>query len=590
MRHLLFFFLLLPYLSLLAQYTPPRVYEKGQTLTYQELIQAYEALAKSSSKYRLITYGKTDAGFPLHLLVISNYKEFDPKVLRKDNMRIVLINNGIHPGEPAGIEASLQFAAELGKPQSKYSDFLKNTVVCIIPSYNIGGMLNRSPYHRAQQDEPEACGFRGNARNIDLNRDFLALRSENAQTFTEIFHDWKPDVFLDTHTTDGSDHQYTITLVTTAHQDLPPALGTYLDKTMRPALYKMMEEKSSYLMCPYVTVWNNIPDEGFEQLMESPRYSTGYASLFNTLSFMTENHIFKPFEDRVKSTLDFMYCLLEYTSKNAEDIKKFREQATEQLKKQDAFVLQWKLDSSRYENLMFRGYEASYPPSKLTGEPLLFYDQNKPFNKAIKYYNHWVPELSVDAPKYYIIPQAWKEAIKRLDWNKVELLRLTEDVSLALEMYYIDDYKTTKTPYNGHYLHYDVKVSSKNMEVNFYKGDYLVPVKGRETAYIIQALEPQAPDSYFAWNMFDDVLQSREYFSVFAFEDRAMHILDTTPGLREKLTQEIARNPRMAKNTYLQMQFIYRNSPYFEVTYKRYPVGRINKKMEIKAVDEKLYK
>ena len=128
------------------------------------------------------------------------------------------------------------------------------------------------------------------------------------------------------------------------------------------------------------------------------------------------------------------------------------------------------------------------------------------------------------------------------------------------------------------------------MKVDFYKGDYVVPVKGRETAYIIQALEPQAPDSYFAWNMFDDILQSREYFSVFAFEERAMNILDTTPGLREKLKQEIARNPKMAKNTYLQMQFIYRNSPYFEVTYKRYPVGRINKKMELKAVDEKLYK
>lgn len=590
MRYLSVLFLLFLQLGLNAQYAPPRVYENNQTLTYQELITAYQALAKTSPRYKLLEYGKTDAGHPLHLLVISNYKEFDPKVLRNDNMRIVLINNGIHPGEPAGIEASLQFAAELGNPKSEYNTYLKNTVVCIIPSYNIGGMLNRSPYHRAQQDEPEACGFRGNARNIDLNRDFMALRSENAQAFTDIFHEWKPDVFLDTHTTDGSDHQYTITLVTTAHQDLPPALGTYLDKTMRPALYKMMEEKSVYLMCPYVTVWNNIPDNGFEQLMESPRYSTGYASLFNTLAFMTENHIFKPFEDRVKSTLDFMYCLLEFTSNNAEDIKKYREQATEQLKKQDSFVLQWKLDSSSYENLMFRGYEASYPPSKLTGEPLLFYDQNKPFTKAVKYYNHWAPELSVDAPKYYIIPQAWKEAIKRLDWNKVELLRLTEDVSLDLEMYYIDDFKTTNTPYNGHYLHYDVKVSSKTMKVDFYKGDYLVPVKGRETAYIIQALEPQAPDSYFAWNMFDDILQSREYFSVFAFEDRAMHILDTTPGLREKLKQEIARNPKMAKNTYLQMQFIYRNSPYFEVTYKRYPVGRINKKMELKAVDEKLYK
>lgn len=582
---LLTFFLLTT--QLFSQYNAPKVYEQNKTLSYQELIAEYKKLAEASPKAELIEYSKTDAGLPLHLLVICGYREFNPKVLREDNMRIVLINNNIHPGEPAGAEASLQLANQLINKDDSISHILKNTVVCIIPAYNIGGMLNRSSYNRANQNGPEECGFRGNARNIDLNRDFIACHTENAQEFTKIFHKWKPDVFLDTHTTDGSDHQQTITLVSTAHQDLPPALGSFIDENMRPALFKMMEEKSTYKMCPYVHVWRKPPDNGFQQFLEIPRFSTGYTSLFNTISFMTENHIFKPFEDRVNSTLDFMHCLLEFTNDNAKAIGELRVKANEQLKIQNEFVLDWKIDSSKYDMITFHGYEAGSKPSQLTGEPLLYYDRSKPYTKEIKYFNHFDTALTVNAPKYYIIPQAWKQAIKRLEWNKVDMSRLNEDIKLELNMYYIEDYKTESSPYNGHYLHSDVKVRQEKMKVQFYKGDYIVPAKGKEKQYIMQTLEPHAPDSYFAWNMFDEILQSREYFSPFIFEERAMQILDTTPGLKKKLAEYVATDASLAKDTYAQMKFIYRNSPYFEKTYMRYPVGRIEEKMELPKVNSK---
>ena len=573
-------FLLTASLTLFAQINPPKVFEQNKTLTYYQLIAEYQKLADASEKAQLLTYGKTDSGKPLQLFVISKSKEFNPKALRKKNMRIILINNGIHPGEPAGMEASLQLAAQLLNKNDSISKVLKNVVVCIIPAYNIGGMLNRSAYNRANQNGPEECGFRGNARNIDLNRDYMICQTKNAQSFTEIFHKWKPDVFLETHTTDGSDHQQTLTLITTAHQDLPPVLGSYLDKTMRPALYKMMDKKSKYLMCPYVHVWRKPPDNGFQQFIETPRFSTGYTSLFNTLSFMTENHIFKPFEDRVLSCLDFMHCLLEYTGTNADEIAEMRSKANNYFKKQNDFVLTWKIDSSKYDTITFYGYEASYPPSKLTGEPLLYYNRNKPYAKQIKYFNHFDPALTVTAPAYYIVPQAWREAVKRLRLNRVNMHRLTNDTTIELDMYYIDGFETYKTPYNGHYPHYNVTTLTKTMKVDFYKGDYIVPVKGRKKLYIIQALEPTAPDSYFSWNLFDEVLQSREYFSPFVFEERAMQILDTTPGLKKKIEVAIKMDSTLLKDTYRQMRIIYRSSPYFEKTYMRYPVGRLKSSID----------
>ncbi len=156
------------------------------------------------------------------------------------------------------------------------------------------------------------------------------------------------------------------------------------------------------------------------------------------------------------------------------------------------------------------------------------------------------------------------------------MTRLNSDTTITLEMYYIKSYDTYDSPYNGHYPHYNIKLESKVMSVNFYKGDYVIPVKGINKYYLIQALEPNAPDSFFSWNLFDEILQSREYFSPFIFEERAMQILDTTPRLKKQLRIAIAESPDMEKNTYLQMKFIYRHSPYFEKTYMRYPVGRVN--------------
>lgn len=97
-------------------------------------------------------------------------KVFEPEQIRKQNKRILLINNGIHPGEPEGIDASMMLARDLLENKS----LPKDVVICIIPVYNIDGMLNRG-LSRVNQNGPEAYGFRGNYQNLDLNRDFIKL-------------------------------------------------------------------------------------------------------------------------------------------------------------------------------------------------------------------------------------------------------------------------------------------------------------------------------------------------------------------------------------------------------------------------------
>jgi hypothetical protein len=45
--------------------------------------------------------------------IVSPDKDFNFESIRKKNKRVILINNGIHPGEPDGIDASMLLARDL---------------------------------------------------------------------------------------------------------------------------------------------------------------------------------------------------------------------------------------------------------------------------------------------------------------------------------------------------------------------------------------------------------------------------------------------------------------------------------------------
>ena len=442
-----------------------------------------------------------------------------------------------------------------------------------VPFYNIGGGLNRGSYSRANQLGPEAYGFRGNAKNLDLNRDFIKCDSRNGQTFNQVFADWQPDVFVDNHTSNGADYQYVITLIATQKDKLNPILSNYMQSEMLPNLYAAMQ-KSSYEMTPYVFA-RNIPDNGMAGFLDLPRYGSGYAALHHAISFIVETHMLKPYEDRVMSTYYFMQKLLEHIYKNSEKIKATRKKAIEHTINQQQFDLNWTMDLSQKDSLLFKGYEAKYKPSEVSGLDRLYYDHNAPFEKYIPFFNTYKATLTVNKPRAYIIPQAYWKVIQRLQWNGVEMTRLNKDVEIEVELYQIEDYKTTNTAYEGHYLHFDVEVQPKTQKWQYIKGDYLVLTQQKSNRYIVETLEPQAPDSWFCWNFFDGILMQKEYFSPYVFEDTAAKLLAENPKLKAALEAKKREEEAFAKDARAQLNFIYQRSPYYEKTHQVYPVGRI---------------
>lgn len=550
-------------------------YEKSKgtkTATYQECIDYYLRLDEAYPEIKMTAVGMTDAGKPLHTVVLSTDGDFDPESIHRKGKAVLLVQNGIHPGEPEGIDATMMLARDLMQ-NKKLRAQLDKVVLVIIPIYNVGGALNRNSHTRTNQNGPESYGFRGNARNLDLNRDFIKADSRNALTFATIFRTWDPEVFVDNHTSNGADYQYTMTLIPTQHNKLGGALGHLLKNKMLPALYKGME-KRKWPLVPYVNPRGELPETGIFGFMESPRYATGYTALYQTIGFVPETHMLKPFDQRVQSTYDLMLEFLDFTANNATTIRAARTKDRSALRQQQEFVLNWAPDTTQFELIQFQGYEAKYKPSEVSGQSRLYYDRKAPFTRPVKFYDTFRPTITVKKPKAYIIPQAWHEVIARLEQNQVNLKRLTKDTLLTTEVYYITDYNTLPRPYEGHYLHTNVHVRPEQLPIQYFKGDYVVELNQISNRFLVETLEPQGPDSYFAWNFFDSMLGQKEHFSAYVFEDLAAEYLKKDPKLKAALEEAKAKDPNLAKSGQAQLNFIYRHTPHYETTHTRYPVAR----------------
>ncbi|MBN9336865.1 MAG: hypothetical protein J0I88_03330 [Chryseobacterium sp.] len=570
MKNLSILFILISAFAQSQMLTP---YEKGngnQTTTFDEMRKFYQELSKQYPSISYETKGEDDNGAPIDI-VMFNYSGKSFEEARKGKS-VLFINNGIHPGEPDGIDATMMLMRDLATGKVKAP---KNVIFVAIASYNVSGMMNRGSFSRANQNGPEEYGFRGNARNYDLNRDFIKTDSKNSRSFQQIFQWLKPDVFSDNHVSNGADYQYTFTYISTNKERLGNILGNYFNDEMQKTLLKNMEKKG-VISVPYVNIHGDVPDGGFPAFVDSPRYATGYTTLFNVIGTVVETHMLKPYKDRVKVTYDYMVDNLNYIDENYKTIQQKRTENLKQYKVGNRYALAWKLDSTKYETINFKGFEAKYKPSDVSGKNRLWYDRNSRFSKPVKFYNTYVPAKEITIPKYYVIPQSEWKIIDLLKLNQIKMTPIKKDSTITVEQYRIKDFKTIPNPYEGHYLHYDTFVTKESGKTKFRAGDFLVPLNQEGVKFLLETLEPEAVDSYFNWNLFDAILGQKEYYSAYVFEDTASKLLKDNKALKTAFEMEKANNPKFADDGQAQLDWVYKHSDYYEKTLRLYPVFRVN--------------
>jgi hypothetical protein len=543
------------------------------TPTYSELISHLKNVSKNHSEVELYAMGSSDYGLPIYVCIVNGAQDSLRTFEKARNETTILINNAIHPGEPDGINACMIWLDKWIADGKKVDNL---PVIAFIPTYNVGGMMNRSSTSRANQNGPDEYGFRGNARNLDLNRDFIKMDSENAFTFCNIFHALEPDVFVDNHVSNGADYQYTLTYISQMKERMAPSLRNLVYGSMLPEMTKNLRSKNWDLF-PYVELKGETPDEGIYAFNDLPRYAMGYAGLFNSISFTVETHMLKPFPERVQATLAFMEELIDWTQNNANRIEQSRKKANKWVQEQTWFRFNYELSEEK-DSINFKGYEHNFPINEITGLKRLFYDRSKPYQKMIPYFNRYNSKDSVRVPDFYIVGGQEKEVIRRLEMNRIEFRKILKDSLIDVQSFVVSNFKSFDKPYEGHFKHKEMSYELKDLKYQLKSGDLILPTKQNSAMFIHSVLQPKSEDSYFTWNFFDSYLQEKEYFSNYVFIDKIQEILDSDSKLKEEYIRKKNDDESFRNSEWQQLYFIYSKSSYFEPSFMRLPIFQIPSK------------
>jgi hypothetical protein len=540
--------------------------------TYPELIEHLKKLDKTHKEFSMYNMGPSDYGLPIYLCVINGGKDSTRTFSKALTGTTILINNAIHPGEPDGINACLiwldQWIAQ-GKPVET-KDGKKLPLIAFIPAYNVGGMMNRSSTSRANQNGPEEYGFRGNARNFDLNRDFIKMDSKNAFTFARIFHSLDPDVFIDNHVSNGADYQYTLTYIASLKERMSPEMNELTYGKCIPYLEKNVKQQGWDLF-PYVELKGETPAQGIHAFNDLPRYAMGYASLFHSISFTVETHMLKPFPARVQATLAFMEGIIAFTTENTSEIEAKRTESKLWARNLTQYAYNYQL-SEKADSISFKGFEHSFPLHPITGLKELTYDRSMPYERAIPWYRTYVAADSVRIPKFYVVGGQEQHVIDRLKANHVAFETLTADQIDTLTVFSVKSYKSPSSPYEGHFKLSKIEVGESQQLVKLKPGDILIPSNQDAALFIHASLQPRTEDSYLTWNFFDSYLQQKEYFSNYVFKDQIAEILAKDKALNEEYQLRKATDEKFRNSEWDQLYFIYSRSLYFEQTFMRLPI------------------
>lgn len=417
--------------------------------------------------------------------------------------------------------------------------------------------------------------FAANARHLDLNRDFVKADTLNARSFAQMFSRWDPDVMVDTHTSNGADYQHVMTLIATQADKLGGQAGAHLRGVMLPALYRDMAARG-FPMCPYVDTLKETPDDGIVEMLDTPRFSTGYAALHHTLGFMPETHMLKPFAQRYQATLALLECALAHTVAHGAALKAARAADRATVAAGAQLPLGWALDTGHSEPIPFRGYQAVHEPSRLGSYTRLRYDRDAPWQREIPFFNRYTPHTWVQPPRAYLVPLAWHDVVLRLHAHGLPLQRVRRAVTLQAEAYRITHFRKRSLPFEGRHLHDDLAVQAEPLSATVAEGDWLLPLGGPHDRLAVELLEPLGPDSLFRWAFFDSVLDKKERFSDYVFEDEAERLLQAEPGLRERFEAWKAAHPERLADPQAVLGFIFEQAArYAEPEWRRYPVLRL---------------
>ena len=565
-----------------------------RTARYDESVAYFRRIATGyPDRVRLETFGKSGEGRPLFIAIASKDGVFDPQAIHASGRAIVLIQNGIHAGEIDGKDASMALLRDTVVTRSM-SGLLDRAVVLFVVALNPDGHERFGPYNRINQNGPAEMGWRTNAQNLNLNRDYMKLDTPEIRALVALFNRWLPDLVVDNHVTDGADYQHAVNHAIESSPDVDPRIAAWVDAVFRPQLESRASTGTT--IARFVTFRDDTDlAKGAEPVHFAPRFASGYFIVQNRPALLVETHMLKDYRTRVIANYETMRAVLTIVNEQAAELKAMVRAADERTARGSTVVplrLEFTDETTPWR---LHGYGAAVTQSELSGgrwvhwttEPV---DLDVPLAATMKV------TYQVTVPAAYVVPGAFAGVIDVLEAHGLTLQRTTSPWHTEAEVYHCGAPTFQPAPYEGRIVVTfgakpvtDAPVPSRGTgatafvpgcvvrkeQVRIPQNSVVVPMQQRGAKVAVHFLEPDGPDSAVSWGFFNAMFERKEAAESYVLERIAREMLAADPQLKGEFERRLASDAACAASPAARLDFFYQRSPWWDSRYRVYPVVRV---------------
>jgi hypothetical protein len=547
--------------------TPSEVTGLRTTPRYDETVAYLNRLVKASPNLKMVSLGKSAEGRDVWMVIVSKERAFTPEALRRTGKPVVFAQGGIHAGEIDGKDAGLMLLRDLTVRGTK-RELLDRVNLLFVPIFNVDGHERVSPYSRINQRGPEISGWRTNARNLNLNRDYMKGDAEEMQAMIRAIATWQPDLYIDLHVTDGADYQYDVTYGWNSTAGHSPAIARWLDTRYRGPVDAHLRAQGHI---PGPLIFTDDPLAGIASGQTDPRLSHGYGDARHVPSILVENHSLKPYDQRVLGTYVFLEQTLRTVGAEAASLRQAI--AVERARRPQSVPLSWRVPANAPKaEVEILGVESRLTLSAVSGDVRREWlgrpvTQRAPFQQATEV------ETSVKPARAYWVPAAWREVIAKLDLHGIPYEKLTEAREVEVTMVRLLDPKFTTEQFEGHVRVTATEQPERRRE-RFPAGSVRVSTDQPLGTLATLLLEPSSPDSLFQWGFFNSILAPTEYVEAYIMEPMAEAMLAEDPKLAEEFRAKLESDATFRGDSRARLQWFYERTPWYDERARLYPIGR----------------
>lgn len=548
--------------------TPSERDQLRTTPRYDETIAYLKRLVAASPQLKMVAIGKSDEGREVWMVIASKERAFTPEAMRKIGKPTLLAQGGIHAGEIEGKDAGLMLLRDLTVRGTK-RELLDGANFLFVPIFNVDGHERFSRFTRINQRGPEEGGWRTNARNLNLNRDYMKADASEMRAMIRTIDAWRPDLYIDLHVTDGADYQYDVTYGWNGDAGFSPSIANWLDASLRPAVDRGLREMGHI---PGPLIFTDDPlASGVVEGQTDPRLSHGYGDARHMATILVENHSLKPYDQRVLG----MYVLLEQSLRTiARDASALRSATlTERKRRAKTIPLAWRVPEDVVpEQMEVLGIESRKTLSPISGGVRTEW-LGKPITMRAPIRRATEVTASIARPAAYWVPPQWRDVIELLDLHGIQYERITAPRDVEVTMYRCAAPKFATQQFEGH-VRVTADVTSEKHREHFPAGSLRVSTDQDLGTLAVLLLEPSSPDSLLQWGFFNSILSTTEYVEGYIMEPMAQRMLAEDPKLAEEFRRKVETDEVFRGSPNARLQWLYERTPFHDERAQLYPVGR----------------